>query len=58
MEDERNAGLEEGMLKGKAEVLVLSVESVMLKFKVDLGAACEGVGTTVDAYFKAKEKLR
>lgn len=48
MEDERNAG--------KAEMLVSSVESVMLKFNVDLGKACEGVGTTVEEYFKAKEE--
>ncbi|MDE7403943.1 MAG: hypothetical protein K2M81_02425, partial [Lachnospiraceae bacterium] len=52
MEDERNAGLE----VGKAEMLVSSVESVMLKFNVDLGKACEGVGTTVEEYFKAKGK--
>ncbi|MBD5547920.1 MAG: transposase [Lachnospiraceae bacterium] len=52
MEDERNAGLE----AGKAEMLVSSVESVMLKFNVDLGKACEGVGTTVEEYLKAKEK--
>ncbi|MBD5462370.1 MAG: transposase [Lachnospiraceae bacterium] len=56
MEDERNAGLEEGKLAGKAEMLVASVESVMLKFNVDLGKACEGVGTTVEEYFKAKGK--
>lgn len=46
MEDERNAG--------KSEMLVSSVESVMVKFNVDLSKACEGVGATVEEYHKAK----
>lgn len=58
MEDERNEGRNEGRSEGieigHSKMLVASVESVMVKFNVDLEKACEGVGTTVEEYHKAK----
>lgn len=54
MEDERNEGRNEGIAIGQSKMLVASVESVMVKFNVDLEKACEGVGTTVEEYRKAK----
>ncbi len=36
-------------------MLVKSVESVMLRFHVDLSRACEGIGTTEEEYHKAKK---
>ena len=58
IEDERNEGRMEGKLEGNAETLIKSVETVMLKFHVDLSEACEGVGTTQEAYYKAKDNSR
>lgn len=52
--DGKEEGREEGKALGEARVLVKSVESVMLKFRVDLETACEGVGATVEEYHKAK----
>ncbi|MBO5056131.1 MAG: hypothetical protein J6C64_07250 [Lachnospiraceae bacterium] len=46
LEDERNAG--------DASRLVISVEAAMKNFNVDLQKACEGTGTTVEEYEKAK----
>lgn len=62
IEDERNEGKAEGRMEGKiegnAETLIKSVETVMLKFHVDLSEACEGVGTTREAYYKAKDYVQ
>lgn len=49
-------GLEEG-LKHAANNLIKNVESAMKNFGIDLEKACEGLGTTVEEYQAAKEKL-
>ncbi|MDE6202674.1 MAG: Rpn family recombination-promoting nuclease/putative transposase [Lachnospiraceae bacterium] len=54
MEEERS----EGKLEGKAETLIKSVESVMLKFHVDLPGACEGVGITQEEYDMARALMQ
>ena len=41
--------------EGRAEILVKSVETVMKNFEIDLQKACEGIGTTVEEYHRAKE---
>ena len=46
-----------GMEKGDAARLVKSVEEAMKNFKVDLQTACDGIGTTIEEYEKAKMKL-
>ena len=48
----------EGKIEGNAETLIKSVETVMLKFHVDLSEACEGVGTTREEYYKAKDYVQ
>ena len=62
IEDERNEGKAEGRMEGKiegnAETLIKSVETGMLKFHVDLSEACEGVGTTREEYYKAKDYVQ
>lgn len=50
--------LEIGIEKGKAEMLVKSVESAMQNFGIDLQKACEGLGTTVEEYQAAKEQKK
>lgn len=54
-EEGRREGRGEGIKLGKAEMLVNSVEAAMKNFKVDLQSACEGIGTTVEEYHRAKE---
>ena len=50
----RKEGKKEGIEKGKKEILIKSVETLMETFHVDLQKACEGIGTTVEEYRKAK----
>lgn len=57
MEDERNEGKEIGKEIGDASRLIISVEAAMKNFDVDLKQACEGTGTTVEEYEKAKMNL-
>ncbi len=45
---------EEGRIEGRTEMLVKSVEA-MKNFGIDLEKACEGIGTTVEEYYRAKE---
>ena len=54
-EEGRSEGRSEGRMEGKAEMLVKSVEAAMKNFDIDLQRACEGIGTTVEEYHKAKE---
>lgn len=49
----KELGLEEGRLK----TLIKYVESAMKNFNIDLQQACEGLGTTVEEYEKAKQKV-
>ena len=51
----REEGRSEGIREGRAETLVKSVEIVMKNFGIDLQKACEGIGTTVEEYHRAKE---
>ena len=51
----RSEGRNEGIKVGKAEMLVNSVEAAMKNFGIDLQRACEGIGTTVEEYHRAKE---
>lgn len=53
-------GLEKGLERAQKEIarnLLSNVEHAMESFHVDLERACEGLGTTVDAYQAAKELL-
>lgn len=59
-EEGRSEGKKEGIkegLKVKAEMLVKNVESVMENFHVDLQRACEGLGTTTEEYYKARDEM-
>lgn len=47
----------QGEKKGKAGQLVQDVENAMRFFQVTLEKACEGLGTTVEGYQKAKNSL-
>lgn len=48
---------EEGSLKTRTELIIKNVEAVMRNFHVDLQRACEGIGTTVEEYYKAKNSI-
>ena len=50
-------GKKAGYGKGDNDRLVKSVESAMENFKLDLQKACEGLGTTVEEYKAAKERI-
>ncbi len=53
-------GMEKGLERAQKEIarnLLSNVEHAMESFHVDLERACEGLGTTVDAYQAAKELL-
>ena len=53
-------GIEKGLERGQKETsrtLVSNVDHAMESFHVDLAGACEGLGTTVEAYQAAKKLL-
>lgn len=53
-------GLEKGLERAQKEIarnLLSNVEHAMESFHVDLDRACEGLGTTVEAYQAAKQML-
>ncbi len=50
-------GIEKGIERGMAKSLIKNVESAMRNFNVDLQRACEGLGTTLEEYEAAKEKI-
>lgn len=50
-------GIEQGIEQGMAKSLIKNVESAMRSFNVDLQRACEGLGTTLEEYEAAKEKI-
>ena len=53
-------GIEQGLERGQKEaarMLLSNVEHAMVNFHVDLERACEGLGTTAEAYQAAKEML-
>ena len=47
-------GLEQGRTEGELKTLVKNVEAAMKNFHISLKEACEGLGTTVEEYEKAK----
>ena len=53
--DGEKTGYGKGKADGDNDRLVKSVESAMKNFNLDLQKACEGLGTTVEEYRKAKE---
>ena len=48
---------EEGSSRTRTELIIKNVEAVMRNFHVDLQRACEGIGTTVEEYYKAKNSI-
>lgn len=54
----RDEGRIEGRNEGHAELLIKNVEAVMNNFHLDLEKACEGIGTTVEEYHRAKETFQ
>jgi len=54
MEAGYDKGKADGVAKGEAKTLVKNVEAAMKNFHVSLQEACEGLGTTVEEYEKAK----
>lgn len=53
-------GIERGLERGQKEtarILVSNVDHAMESFHVDLTGACAGLGTTVEAYYAAKNVL-
>lgn len=53
-------GIEQGLERGQKEtarILVSNVDHAMESFHVDLAGACAGLGTTVEAYYAAKNVL-
>ena len=47
-------GIEQGIDIGKAQMLIANIENAMRNFDLSLEQACEGLGTTVEAYQKAE----
>lgn len=54
---EREEGRAEGEV-GIAKTLIKTVEAAMRNFKLDLRQACEGLGTSVEEYHRAKARLQ
>ena len=50
-------GEESGYRKGEAKTLVQTIESLMQNFHIELQKACEGAGTSIAEYEKAKQIL-
>lgn len=53
-------GIEQGLERGQKEtarILVSNLDHAMESFHVDLAGACAGLGTTVEAYYAAKNVL-
>lgn len=57
VQDGRNEGIKEGIKEGISRALVENVENVMKNFHLDLKTVCEGIGTTVEEYEKAKKMV-
>lgn len=47
-------GIEQGIDMGKAQMLIVNIENAMRNFNLSLEQACEGLGTTIEAYQKAE----
>lgn len=54
---EENA-LKKGQKVGRAEKLVQNVEAAMKNFHLDLRTACEGLGSSLKEYERAKKLLK
>lgn len=53
----KEQGIKQGIEQGRAKTIVENVEAAMKNFGINLQAACEGLGTTVEKYKNAKKKL-
>ena len=51
-------GKKEGQKVGRAEKLVQNVEAAMKNFHLDLRTACEGLGSSLKEYERAKKLLK
>ena len=51
----RKEGKKEGQKVGRAEKLVQNVEAAMKNFHLDLRTACEGLGSSLKEYERAKK---
>lgn len=49
-------GIQRGTEIGRCQTLIRNVESAMKNFNIDLQQACEGLGTSVEEYERAKEQ--
>lgn len=58
MKSERKEWCEIGREEGRAELLVQNIETVMKNFGISLKQACEGLGTTLEEYEKAKNSSK
>ena len=54
----RKEGKKEGQKVGRAEKLVQNVEAAMKNFHLDLRTACEGLGSSLKEYERAKKLLK
>ena len=54
----RSQGRKEGQKVGRAEKLVQNVEAAMKNFHLDLRTACEGLGSSLKEYERAKKLLK
>ena len=54
LEQGRTEGLAQGRTEGELKTLAKNVEAAMKNFHISLKEACEGLGTTVEEYEKAK----
>ena len=54
----RKEGKKEGQKVGRAEKLVQNVEAAMKSFHLDLRTACEGLGSSLKKYERAKKLLK
>ena len=54
----RSQGRKEGQKVGRAEKLAQNVEADMKNFHLDLRTACEGLGSSLKEYERAKKLLK
>ena len=50
-------GQEAGIELGQSKTLIRHIEAAMKNFGIDLQVACEGLGRSVEEYYKAKERV-
>ncbi|MDE6847605.1 MAG: hypothetical protein K2J99_17795 [Lachnospiraceae bacterium] len=55
IEEGREEGMKQGKEEGRLKALIENVDSAIKNFNIDLQRACEGLGTSVEEYEKAKQ---